>query len=110
MREETKKQGQVWKRQSKQTCERMGMCSCECKRVFLTVWNNMCCFSNNCAFLHEYVSSLTVCVRVCLRSLCVSKVCISQVSTLCATALATLHSLDHGQLADRLPELPGLNS
>ncbi len=68
----------------------------------------MCCFSNNCAFLRDYVSSVTMCVYVCLQCVCVC-VCVSA-RFLLLSVLATLHSLDRGQLADRLPELPGLNS
>lgn len=68
----------------------------------------ICAVSLKTAFLHDYVSSLTLCVR--LLGWCVCRVCIGQVSTLSATALATLHSLDRGQLADCLLELPGLNS
>ena len=65
----------------------------------------MCCFSNNCAFLREYVLSVTMVVSI--ECVCVC-VCVS--ARFLLSVLATFHSLDCGQLADRLPELPGLNS
>ena len=43
----------------------------------------MCCFSNNCAFLREYVLSVTMVVSIECVCVCVC-VCISQVSSLCA--------------------------
>lgn len=47
--------------------------------------------------------------KVCVRVSVVSAVCVS-VRFLLFPVLATLHSLDRGQLAHRLLELPGLNS
>lgn len=64
-------------------------------------YNSVCVYWCGCEVI------CLICDFMCVSFVCVC-VCVS--ARFLLSVLATLHSLDSSQLADRLPELPGLNS